>query len=196
MIKITIRKTLESSSNTRALSDYDGKAAILWKTFKDRMGKSDNIDMLFNIQELYASLSSDLFDSLEVPFSDKGIEDVIKELPNEKSPRPGGFYNEFMKCCWPIIYADVKLLIRDFCEEKINLENINDSFITLTRKIDSHVSSSDFRPISLLNSILNHKASCKHVTPQVSTLPGNATPTLNISQNQNKTINFSKVSFV
>jgi hypothetical protein len=33
------------------------------------------------------------------------------------------------------------------------------------------------------------------VTPQVSTLPGNATPTLNIFEDHDKTIKFSRVSF-
>jgi hypothetical protein len=37
------------------VSDHDGKAAILWKAFKDRMGKSDSTNMLFNIPELYGT---------------------------------------------------------------------------------------------------------------------------------------------
>jgi hypothetical protein len=136
------------------VSDHEGKAAVLWKAFKERMGKLDKTSMIFNIQELYPSQNSGIFDSLEVPFTEKEIEDVIKELPNDKSPGPDGFNNEFLKCSWPIIAADVKQLISDFYEGKINLESINDSFITLIPKNDVPISANDFRPISLLNSIL------------------------------------------
>jgi retron-type reverse transcriptase len=45
-------------------------------------------------------------------------------------------------------------MIRDFFEEKINLESINSSYITLIPKTDNPSSASDFRPISLLNSVL------------------------------------------
>jgi hypothetical protein len=31
------------------VSDHEGKAAILWKAFKERMGKSDRSNMLFNV---------------------------------------------------------------------------------------------------------------------------------------------------
>jgi hypothetical protein len=46
------------------VSDHEGKAAILWKAFKERMGKSDKTNMIFNIHELYSSQNSDIFDSL------------------------------------------------------------------------------------------------------------------------------------
>jgi hypothetical protein len=36
-------------------------------------------------------------DSLEVPFSREEIVKVVKNLPNEKSPGPDGFNNEFIK---------------------------------------------------------------------------------------------------
>jgi hypothetical protein len=48
----------------------------------------------------------------------------------------------------------VKDLIQDFYDEKVALESINSSFITLIPKGDSHVSANDFRPISLLKSVL------------------------------------------
>jgi hypothetical protein len=93
-------------------------------------------------------------DNLEIPFSDKEIEETIKQLPNEKSPGPDGFNNEFIKACWPIIGSDIKCLIQDFFDEKINLENINASLITLIPKSESPSSANDFRHISLLNSVL------------------------------------------
>jgi hypothetical protein len=55
------------------VSDHEGKAAILWKAFKERMGKSDRSNMLFNVHELYSTQNSEIFDSLEVPFSEKKL---------------------------------------------------------------------------------------------------------------------------
>jgi hypothetical protein len=79
---------------------------------------------------------------------------VVKGLPNEKSPRPDGFDNEFIKNCWSIMGQDIVQLIQDFYDEKVALESINSSFVTLIPKIDSPTSPNDFRPISLLNDVL------------------------------------------
>jgi hypothetical protein len=137
------------------ISDHDGKASILWNAFKDRMGSCDKPEMHFNLTELFGeSMDEDSKNELEIPFSDKEIEDVVKELPNEKSPGPDGFNNEFIKNCWSIIGEDVKILIRDFYNGSVNLESINSSFITLIPKLDNPSTPNDFRPISLLNSVL------------------------------------------
>jgi hypothetical protein len=141
--------------NESKITDHDGKADILWKAFKERMGTTENLSMKFNLHEIFGdSLDRQLLDNLESSFFDKEIEDTIKQLPNEKSPGPDGFNNEFIKACWPIIGSDIKGLIQDFYEEKISLESINDSLITLIPKSESPTSANDFRPISLLNSVL------------------------------------------
>jgi hypothetical protein len=141
--------------NENEISDHNGKADILWKAFKERMGTSENLSMKFNLNDLFGdSLDRQMLDKLESPFSDKEIEDTIAHLPNEKSPGPDVFNNEFIKACWPISGSDIKCLIQDFFEEKIGLESINDSLITLIPKTESPSSANDFRPISLLNSVL------------------------------------------
>jgi mannosylglycoprotein endo-beta-mannosidase len=137
------------------ISDHDGKASILWNAFKDRMGTSDKPDMHFNLSELIGEgMDEDSKNELEIPFSEKEIEDVVKELPNEKSPGSDGFNNEFIKNCWSIIGKDIKDLIKDFYNGIVSLESINSSYITLVPKIDSPSTPNDFRPISLLNSVL------------------------------------------
>jgi hypothetical protein len=141
--------------NENEITDHDGKADILWKAFKERMGTTDNLSMKFKLHEIFGdSIDRQLLDNLESPFSDKEIEETIKQLPNEKSPGLDGFNNEFIKACWPIIGSDIKGLIQDFYEEKISLESINDSLITIIPKSESPTSANDFRPISLLNSVL------------------------------------------
>jgi hypothetical protein len=127
-----------STDDSEEITDQEGKASILWKAFKDRMGKCEKPKMPFNLDEIYGqSNNEDILHSLEIPFTKQEIEKVTKNLPNDKSPSPDGFNNEFIKCCWPIIGNDIKELIKDFYDEKISLESINSSFITLIPKCDN-----------------------------------------------------------
>jgi hypothetical protein len=103
---------LKNSDQTK-VSNHHGKASILWKAFKERMGNSDNPSMQFNLGKIFdTNLDQDIMNSLEEPFSDKEIVEVVKNLPNEKSPARDGFSNEFIKNCWPIIGGDITTLIQ------------------------------------------------------------------------------------
>jgi len=106
--------------------------------------------MLFDLQRLI-SLYVDL-EPLIVPFAKEEIDKIIKLLPSDKAPGPDGFNGMFMKKCWPIIKEDFYALCQDFFDCNINLESINNSFITLVPKVNNPESVNDFRPISLLNS--------------------------------------------
>jgi hypothetical protein len=143
------------NKNLAEITDHDGKASILWNAFKERMGSSDNPTMHFNLQETLdtPTLTEEQKCSLGLPFSSKEIDEVIKDLPNDKSPGPDGFNNEFVKSCWSIIGEDVKALINDFHEGKVSLESINSSLIILIPKVENPSSPNGFRPISLLNSV-------------------------------------------
>jgi hypothetical protein len=128
--------TMLVNDSLAEISDHDGKADILWKAFKERMGMNDNPTMQFDLQDLFGrNVNADTSTQLEVPFTDKEIDDIIKDLPNEKSPGPDGFNNEFFKNCWSIIGPGVKDMIRAFYEGNINLESINSSYITLIQKL-------------------------------------------------------------
>jgi hypothetical protein len=72
-------------------------------------------------------------------------------MPSDKSPGPDGFSGHFLKVCWPIIKYDFYRLCDEFWAGTVNLQSINDSFITLIPKILSPEGPNDFRPISLLN---------------------------------------------
>jgi hypothetical protein len=55
--------------NETKCSDHDGKAEILWKAFKERMGTLDNTSMKFNLHDLLGgNIDRHLLDSLEGPF--------------------------------------------------------------------------------------------------------------------------------
>jgi regulator of replication initiation timing len=86
------------NENLAEIIDHDGKADILWKAFKQRMRKTDRPNMQFNLQDIYGEgMDSETSVQLEVPFIDKEIDDIIKDLTNDKSPGPDGFNNEFFK---------------------------------------------------------------------------------------------------
>jgi hypothetical protein len=105
----------------------------------------------FTIQPSALISSSPHLQHLEEPFSVHEIETIVKALPNNKSPGPDGFNNEFTKAAWPIIKHDFLSLCHDFYNNNVGLGSINSSFITLIPKVDSPRHVGDYRPISLLN---------------------------------------------
>lgn len=113
------------------------------------MGVSCQPQMQFDLPALI-NVNVDL-NSLVAPFSREEIDLLIKQIPTDKAPGPDGFNGLFMKKCWQIIKEDFYKLCDAFFELDVNLESINNSFITLVAKINSPETVNDFRPISLLN---------------------------------------------
>lgn len=109
--------------------------------------------MQFNLNNLITTHTN--LEDLSSTFSKEEIDAVIKQMPTDKSPGPDGFNGMFIKSCWHIITEDFYELCQAFYEERLDLQSINNSFIILIPKNNTPVTASDYRPISLLNLVLN-----------------------------------------
>jgi hypothetical protein len=136
-------------SDGRVVSDHEEMAGLLWSCYRNRMGKSEGIPMQFDLQRLFHKIHG--LEELTSPFSNEEMDLVIKEMPAHKAPGPDGFTGLFLKRCWSIIKDDFYRLAKDFHEEKLSLQNIDGSFITLVPKVSCPENVNDFRPISLTN---------------------------------------------
>jgi hypothetical protein len=85
------------------------------------------------------------------PFTHEEIDTVVAYMPSDKSPGPDGFSVLFLKVCWLVVKYDFYRLCQEFWDGSINLQSINDSFITLIPKTLSPEGPNDYRPISFLN---------------------------------------------
>jgi hypothetical protein len=86
------------------VTSHVDKDNLIWESFKQRIGNSDFKHMLFDLSSIIQQHNG--LDSIEDPFSTEEIDKVVKQLPNNKSPRPNGFSNEFIKKCWSTIKSD------------------------------------------------------------------------------------------
>ena len=82
-------------------------------SYKDRLGKSINPTMLFNLDEL---IQSNDLSELDAPFTVYEIEMVAKDFPADRAPGPDGFNGMFLSKCWDIIKHDFFTMIWDFFE--------------------------------------------------------------------------------
>jgi hypothetical protein len=130
-------------------TEHHEKAGLLWHTFKDRLGFSTPIDPSFDFGQ-YRQPITNLVD-LSRTFTIEEIDKIVEELPSGKAPGPDGFSGLFIKKCWHIIKYDFYRLCDEFWEGRVNLQSINDAFITLVPKNNSPKGPNDYRPISLLN---------------------------------------------
>jgi hypothetical protein len=133
-------------------NNHQQKEEALYDHFVSLLGEVQRRSMSLNRTNL-GYHAHDLSD-LEDPFEEEEIKKVIRHLPAEKSPGPDGFIGLFYKKCWPIIGTDLTEALQAFHSLKIRrLELINQANIVLLPKKNDATHLSDFRPISLINSL-------------------------------------------
>jgi len=108
--------------------------------------------MKFSLPDLIKR--SDNLDRLTEPFTQKEIDQVINGMPPDRAPGPDGFNGAFLKACWPIIKHDFDDICAQFYDGTLDINSINDGFITLVPKINFPDTVNDYRPITLLNCFL------------------------------------------
>jgi len=121
--------SLLKDEDGREISNHHEMAGMLWACYKNRMGSSEAVHMQFDLPRIIPRVSG--LETLSRPFEKQEMDDVIRFMPAHKAPGPDGFNGHFLKKCWPLIQNEFYQLAKDFYEEKLSLENINGSFITL-----------------------------------------------------------------
>jgi hypothetical protein len=91
--------------------------------------------------------------SLEEPFEEREVWEVIKGMDGDKAPGPDGFSMAFFKECWEVIKGDFMAVFSEFHERGKFVKCINSTFITLIPKRHGAKEIKDFRPISLVSGV-------------------------------------------
>jgi hypothetical protein len=116
-------------------------------------------------------------EDLDAPFTIQEVEAVIKEMPPEKAPGPNGFIGIFYKSCWSIIKDDLYQAILSFYSHRTaRLGLLNEANIVLLPKTPDATSLSEYRPISLINSVVKifTKILANRLMPHMNSLVSNA----------------------
>ena len=91
--------------------------------------------------------------ALESAFSPEDIRHAVFSLPRNKTAGPDGYSAEFFKSCWHIIGPEVVDAVTKFFNSGQMLKQWNATTLILIPKIPNASSTSDFKPISLCNTM-------------------------------------------
>lgn len=142
------------SNGTGIISNPEGIRKILLDYFKSLL-TTPFPGKVFN---LGSSMLTSLFErekmDLVKDFSYSGIEDALAATDGSKSPGPDGVNAGVLRSLWPVIRNDVMHFFFSFHSSHHIPRGYNSSFIVLIPKVLHPRIPSQFRPISLMNSIV------------------------------------------
>jgi hypothetical protein len=109
--------TIRHNKNSiMVLKDKEGVEEILswrkWEDFQERMGTSEFSEMHFNLNDLLQPI--DDLDNLVSPFSKEEIDDIVKSLPNRKSPFQMASIQILSKSVGVLSPLTFMIFVRDF----------------------------------------------------------------------------------
>lgn len=81
------------------------------------------------------------------------IKDTVFALPKNKAPGPDGFFVEFFVSSWDLVGYDLVKAVRDFFVNPMLSRQVNSTVIALLPKVTGAANLSEFRHISLCNTV-------------------------------------------
>jgi hypothetical protein len=91
--------------------------------------------------------------SLELPFEEIEVFEVVKGMNPDKAPGADGFSLAFFQDCWDVIKLDFMGVFQDFHTHRKFVKSLNATFIALIPKKSEALDLKDFRPISLVSGL-------------------------------------------
>ncbi|KAK3218925.1 hypothetical protein Dsin_012895 [Dipteronia sinensis] len=101
----------------------------------------------------FVQISTKSKSSLEENFNIKEMKEALDGCDGNKAPGPDGFNMNFIKKRWKDIEGDFMSFLNDFSMYGSEVSCLNHTFITLIPMVANPSSISDYRPISLVNSL-------------------------------------------
>lgn len=92
--------------------------------------------------------------SLTVEVTTEEISQIVRSMPNNKSPGPDGFNSEFFKSTWEVTGELVTSSVKEFFHTGKLRKEFNATLITLVPKFHHPSRVTDYRPISCCNVFL------------------------------------------
>lgn len=80
------------------VENHAGKEGILFNAFKERLGESSPPNQKFDLGSIITKIDGP--EELSVPLTEVEIDEVIRTMPDDRAPGPGGFSGHFIKSCW------------------------------------------------------------------------------------------------
>lgn len=102
---------------------------------------------------VFDNLDAGEADSLELPFEEREVLEVVKGLNRDKAPSPDGFTLAFFQDCWEVIKTDLMGVFQDFHTHSKFVKSINATFLALIPKKFRAMDLKYFRPISLVSGV-------------------------------------------
>ena len=85
------------------------------------------------------------------PVTKEEVEDILKEMLNDKSPGPDGWTVEFFQHFFKFLREHLVGLVEESRCTGTIYQPFNATFLALIPKTDHHATFDDFRPIALCN---------------------------------------------
>jgi hypothetical protein len=101
----------------------------------------------------FESISAVEASSLEAPFLEKEVKEVIFGMDGNKALGPDGFSMAFFQAYWGVLKEDIMAVFADFHARGKFEKSLNSTFISLIPKVPRASKLKDYRPISLVNGI-------------------------------------------
>jgi hypothetical protein len=102
---------------------------------------------------VFDNLDASEASSLELPFEEREVLEVVKGLNRNKAPGPDGFTLAFFQDCWEVIKTDLMGVFQDFHTHGKFVKSINATFLALIPKKFGAMDLKDLRPISLVSGV-------------------------------------------
>ena len=93
-------------------------------------------------------------ETLEGHFSEEEVSKALSDLGEDKAPRPDGFTLAFRKFCWPIVGGEVMQVFEELHSQNAVFRSHNATFLVFIPKKEKASDVQDFRPISLVGSLI------------------------------------------